>query len=308
MAGYTYPYRSSSVYNSPRADDWSKTSYASDHVCRPVIIDAEGRKRPIVSFGPAQNSDFFVTKTETIVQEHVISPFASEHKHNFCSPLDGCGVVEETWNRSSSPVHDRPPKVNDFITKLQTEGSRPRFGPVNAANWQKSNGNAYRSDSPMPVEPASMNGGGWSRPSHSTWGTKPSPTTDPRFRYTEPAYPETFDRKGATPEPSMITHGGWLRPSRATWSSPPPESSLSKPTSDINAAIGILKEAVKPSVYTAPHSSYNDPGFTETIDSREAARRYGKFNFASRPYTADDNYSTTIDSREAARKYRGTAV
>ncbi|KAF2287918.1 hypothetical protein GH714_003214 [Hevea brasiliensis] len=368
MAGYNYPHRSSSAYNSPRADDWSKTSYASDHVCRPVIVDAEGRKRPIVSFGPAQNSDFFVTRTETIVQEHVISPFASEHHHNSCSPLEGCGVVEERWHSSSSPSQDRPSKVDDFITKVQIEASRPRFGTVNPANWrqtlkptgfpgnnggynsefndygnkewQKPSGNAYRSDSyddyfnkqGGAVEPAKVTTGGWPRPSHSTLGTtpnstfskptsdvnpatgffkesaKPSTTTAPRFRYTEPAYTETIDRKEATPvEPPMITSGGWVRPSPTTWTSPP-ESKLSEPTSDINAAIGILKEAAKPSVHTAPNSRYTEPGFTETIDSREASKRYGKFNFASRPYTTDENYKTTIDSREAARKYHGTAV
>ncbi|KDP23607.1 hypothetical protein JCGZ_23440 [Jatropha curcas] len=355
MAGYSYPYRSSSASNSARIDDCSKPSYASDHVCRPVIVDAEGRKSPIVFFRPTQNSDYYVsTRTETIVQENVISPYSLEHKHiPYRSPdsPEGYEVVEERWHLPPSPVKDRSPKVDEFFTKVQTEASRPRFSPMNASTrrqtakptgfqdntvsygsefndhskkeWEKPSGNAYENNYDY-FGKYNSNTEPWAKPSQTTWGAtpnsilskptngtntdtryfngngKPSGTAAPPFRHTGPAY------TGST-EPPMITHGGWERPSASTWASAP-DSNLSRPTSDINTAIGVLKEAAKPSVYTSPNSRYTEPCYTETIDNKEAAKRYGKFNLSSQPYATEDKYTTTIDSREAARKYHGTTM
>jgi hypothetical protein len=145
--------------------------------------------------------------------------------------------------RPSSPAEDRPPEVEDFLAKVQTEASRPRF-PINAANWRQ-------------VAP-------------------------PATR----------------------------------------EGTLGKPTSDIAEAVENLKEAVTGlSVASGPpqYSSRNPVPFstaapkrdayTETIDSREAARRYGNLNGSSRPEKAGgQTFTATIDSREAAKKYGGANI
>ncbi|EEF49724.1 conserved hypothetical protein [Ricinus communis] len=274
MAEYDFPYTDSSVYNASGPDDWSSTSYILDHVCRPVIIDAEGRKRPIVSYGPQQNSDIYVTRTETIVKEHFLSPFASEHKHTPYTSPEGYGYAEERWQKPSGPVNSRLEKTDESHTRVQTEASKPRFDPFSQANWrktttspgfsgntggqssefndlsnhdwQKSGGNAYQNDNfddyfskhSSAMEPSMVTHGGWGRPNHNTRN----------------AYRETVGIRESTPtEPAMITHGRWVRPSPKTWASPP-DYILSKPTNDINTAVGIMKEAAKPSFSPAPNS------------------------------------------------------
>ena len=53
--GYGYSYRAS--YAAPQTNEyWVKTSYDSDQVRRPVIVDADARKRPVVSV-TSQNRD-----------------------------------------------------------------------------------------------------------------------------------------------------------------------------------------------------------------------------------------------------------
>ncbi|KAK9292783.1 hypothetical protein L1049_020763 [Liquidambar formosana] len=138
----------------------------------------------------------------------------------------------------------------------------------------------------------------------------------------------TFETETLT-EPAMVTSGTWARPNRSPWAAPAAinDTPLSKPTNDIGAAVEYLKEAVtKPSSVT-PAPAFAQPRFTvtvprretatvlprrdaytETIDSREAARRYSNFNGSSQPYTTGDPYGTTISSRDAMKKYNGTIV
>ncbi|KAJ6694209.1 hypothetical protein OIU85_004946 [Salix viminalis] len=74
MAGYDYSNRGYISYNPPCSDDYEiKTGYVPDHVCRPVIIGADGRKRPLISYGRDQNADHYVTNTERHVEQHVHS-------------------------------------------------------------------------------------------------------------------------------------------------------------------------------------------------------------------------------------------
>lgn len=284
MAGYGYMYRGYSTSNTPSLDDRSMSSYASDHVCRPVVIDAEGRKRPIISYGPDKNSEQYVTRTETVVQQ-VQSPFgASEYKHaTRWDPLDG---AEHQWREPLSPVNDRPQDFNEFFARIQSEASRPRL----PAYWR-----------PTPKF-AGYDGrtGGYSEYKDMSNKDLLKPPSGNTYRNDD--YDDYYRKQGSAMEPVMITSGGWARPSHSAWSAPP-DASLSTPTTDINAAMSILKESAKPSVTTAPQSKY-----AESIDSREGARRYPKFNFAPRPYSNEDNYTTTIDSKEAARKYHGTTV
>ncbi|CAK7340889.1 unnamed protein product [Dovyalis caffra] len=293
MAGYGDGDRGYSTYNTPSSDDnWSETSYAPDHVCRPVLIDADGRKRPIISYGANQNPEHYFTKTETIFQQHV-SPLESEYKHVSHSTEDPYGA-ENKFRRPLTSVNGRPPIVEEFITKVQADASRAKADPWDASHrrqspkfkgydgytdgydehngfhnqrFRKSNGRAHRNDN----------------------------------------YDDYYRRQGSNMEPNMNTGGGWGRPSHSTWAAPP-NASLSGATNDIGAAAALLKEVAKPSVTTSPQYRYREPAYKDAIDSKEAARRYGNFNFSSRPYARDDSFTPTIDSREAARKYRGSEV
>ena len=183
--------------------------------------------------------------------------------------------------RPSSPAEDRPPEVEDFLAKVQTEANRPRF-PINAANWRQV------------APPANANNGDNNK--------------------------DDYNRKNEiATEPTTVTTGGWARPSRSTWRAAPAtrEGMLGKPTSDIAEALENLKEAATGlSVASGPPQSSRNPvpfstaapkgdAYTETIDSREAARRYGNLNGSSRPEKAGGQ---TIDSREAAKKYGGTNI
>ena len=77
-----------------------------------------------------------------------------------------------------------------------------------------------------------------------------------------------------------------------------------------------LKETLKPLAISTPLLRYTVPvstvpkrdAYIETIDSREAARRYDDHNVSSRPQTTEDNFTATIDSREAAKKYGGAII
>ncbi|KAK8261724.1 hypothetical protein V6Z12_D13G208000 [Gossypium hirsutum] len=299
MAGYGYAYRGGyTTYNggvAPRGgtEGWNKTSYSSDHTCQPVFIDAEGRRKPITSYtGPHGSTEYYVTKTEIVevpymaefkqrapvrvevVRDHgegklmtrPLSPgewressspvrYHTEEKWNKPSRPVQYDVeekwnkpsspvryhVEEKWtNRPSSPVKERPQQVPDFITKVQTQASRPnKFGPLSATYWRQT-----------PATTTTTVGGPWNNQSHG---------------------------------------GGWSKGH---------EANLSQPTSNINTAVEYLKEAVKP-----PAPRYD--GYPNTIDSREAERKYGDLAVGTPPI---GSYGRTIDSREAARKYRGTAV
>ncbi|XVF06246.1 hypothetical protein REPUB_Repub06bG0031200 [Reevesia pubescens] len=349
MAGYGYTYRDGyTTYNgvAPRIEGWSKTSYTSDHTCQPVFIDAEGRRKPVISYTPNGNTEYYVTtevvkvpfvtgykqsnpvRVEVLMREdsdvegkwnrpsspekwpkssspvryhaeeewnkpsspvryhaeekwnkpsspvryHVeekwtkpSSPVRYHAEEKWKRPSSPRYDAEEKGNRPSSPVHERPQPVEDFITKIQTQASRPnKFGPPSATYWRQTpNPNSYHVNTGYDDQSGLSN--------------------------KESQKPSNYNIKNEIrPEP-------WTKPSPGGWSKGQ-GANLSQPTSDINTAMEYLKEAVKPSSGIAtPPSRYR-----ETIDSREAERKYGSLNSASRPI---DNYTRTIDSREAERKY-----
>ncbi|CBI34242.3 unnamed protein product, partial [Vitis vinifera] len=262
------------THNGPREEEWRKGAGNghADHVCRPVIVDAMGRKRPIVCFNPISNTETYVAQTETIV---------------FRTPA----VTE--WGRPSSPVHDRPPEVEQFITKIQTEVSEvpTRHGPLTAMNWRQHHN-----------PPKALNGTGgygeygnygkddyWNKPnSNIIIRSDPSDGDD-----------DYYHRNDGTKEPTITNSNGWGgRPKQAEWATPP-GSKLTRPTSDIGAAVEILKEAAMPSSgqpvrFATPAPTV--PKYAETIDSKEAARRYGNFKPTPRP---DLTGGTIIDSKTA---------
>ncbi|GLT75401.1 hypothetical protein SLA2020_471310 [Shorea laevis] len=121
MSSYGYMYEGySSTQNGVGswADDWNNSicSSSSDDVCWLVLVDAEGRKMPVISYDtPNNNSGYYVSETETIVRTY------------------GSTVDEEAWSRPSSlvqrPVEDKwnphaelvngfPKKVNELTNKV----------------------------------------------------------------------------------------------------------------------------------------------------------------------------------------------
>ncbi|KAJ6434313.1 hypothetical protein OIU84_017924 [Salix udensis] len=269
MAGYDYSNRGYTSYNPPCSDDYErKTGYVPDHVCRPVIIGADGRKRPLISYGHDQNADHYVTNTERYVEQHVHSsmepdrhgPRLSEESYGaenkLRRPLGGA-----TWDASSRRPTPKPTGYDGY-----TDG----YDEHNGFNNDLTNprGDAHRNDS---------------------------------------YYDDYYRKQGSNMEPTMNTGGGRARPSQSSLAASP-NASLSGATNDIRAAVGLLREVAKPRVSTSPRTLYTEPTYTNTIDSKEASRRYGNFNFSSRPQARDDGYTSTIDSREALRKYSGRAV
>ncbi|KAJ4967762.1 hypothetical protein NE237_014463 [Protea cynaroides] len=166
-------------------------------------------------------------------------------------PTKENGTINKEWSKPVNPSHERPPIVDDFIGKVQTEASRPtRMGPLNGAFWRRT---------PNPPNYGGTNG-------HS----------DPQKNYgTVP---------NGTQEPTVITTGGWTRPSRAGWATPPShDNALGKPTNDIGTIVDYINEATKPpsdKTFTDYRFTVPPPAVprinssTPTIDAKEAARRY----------------------------------
>ncbi|KAJ6434312.1 hypothetical protein OIU84_017924 [Salix udensis] len=178
---------------------------------------------------------------------------------------------------------------------VQTEAGRPKGG----ATWDAS------SRRPTP-KPTGYDGYTDGYDEHNGFNND---LTNPRgdAHRNDSYYDDYYRKQGSNMEPTMNTGGGRARPSQSSLAASP-NASLSGATNDIRAAVGLLREVAKPRVSTSPRTLYTEPTYTNTIDSKEASRRYGNFNFSSRPQARDDGYTSTIDSREALRKYSGRAV
>lgn len=210
--------------------------------------------------------------------ERVYSPLASDYRQNSptkVEPFKDYGVNKEKLGKPSSPVHvNRPQKVDDILTKVQNEGSRPKFSPLSSTYWIQNPGQNH----------------------------KPIGNT---------GYYDHNRNKDTETKPAMITTDGWSRPNRALWASPP-NATLSEPTNDIGTAIEYLKEAARPYSTTSPTSRYIESRtrgleptvYAETIDNLEAAKRYRDYKV---PVEGGD-YAGTIDSEEAKIKYGGSRV
>ncbi|KAH7847873.1 hypothetical protein Vadar_031193 [Vaccinium darrowii] len=172
MAGYNYMGRGGSNYDQNLTsfmtrggytNEQNVTSYGengySDRMWGPVIVDMEGRKRPVISYGPPNTilGSYVTTRTERIV-EHVWVPVVVTDYNKYSSqakveplkeygltnsspstlkPMRNYGVTDNNWR--SSPLNvgqDRQPKVEDFITKSQTEVSWPARTGLLSAHWR----------------------------------------------------------------------------------------------------------------------------------------------------------------------------
>lgn len=258
MAGYGHTNRGYTGYNSydePRFPGNGER----DHICRPVLVDAEGRKHPIVSYSQNPSNGNYIKKTEII--EEVIAPVATDNKYR---------PHEDYVN------HDRPEKVEGFITKIQTEVNRPPARISGLSTWRQKAGSPTRNEITEYIRP------------HS-----PSQNSIKEYR-------ERVDYIG----PRQLSHNGITEYGERPEQYGPPSNgvkqyaerveyirknngTLSQPTSNINNAIEYLKEAASsPSPAAAwPRDRFMVPTpvvarretRAEVIDSNEAARRYGKY-------------------------------
>ncbi|KAL5712773.1 hypothetical protein ACHQM5_014910 [Ranunculus cassubicifolius] len=132
-----------------QASGWGKPENHSDHVCKPVIVDAMGRKRPIVSYSPASN-------------------------HSTC---------DSGWSKPLTPSYDRAENTKPISSTYwrQTSNSDSFSGSNGYGNtirdpyFKGYQGNGYQ-------EPTVNTSGGWARPSPSGWGLPPNkeiPLTKP---------------------------------------------------------------------------------------------------------------------------------
>lgn len=144
MAGHGYVTKGYNTYN-----EIEPTTYqgyvCNDHVCRPVIVDAEGRKKPIISYTTSHNTPGYVTKRETIV-ERVHTPEYTYNSPPKVEMFKDYGVNNDKWRRPSSPIHERhPEEYDEFITKVPTEVSHPtKTSLPNTTNyWQTTTSPTY---------------------------------------------------------------------------------------------------------------------------------------------------------------------
>ncbi|XP_021817391.1 uncharacterized protein LOC110759615 [Prunus avium] len=358
MASYDYGYRSGYSNGKgagPRPNEWSKTSYADDE-CRTVIVDADGTQRTIIGCTPLHNPGAYVTKTETIIQERILSPaFPAAYKHSspptvVVEPVKQYGYADDKWRRPSSPVkgygysaddhklrrpsspekgygysvddynklrrpssplkgygypvddhnklrrpsspvkgygypvddynklhkpsspvkgygyaaddqrlrrpsspeHDYPQEVGNFLTKVHTEASRDqpsRVGPLSGVNWRQ------------PPQQTGHNGTtGYG--DYSDYNNKPLYKPNGNTNY------DDYHRKNDSGSmgPTMRSNGA--RPIRSTWAPPAPghEGRLTTPTDDMETALRYLKESAKRDEYQT-----------------DAAKRNVRFNVPSWP-------------------------
>ncbi|GAB4835910.1 hypothetical protein Ancab_000838 [Ancistrocladus abbreviatus] len=137
MAQYGYSNRGYKSYDGGELqNEWSNASYTengySDHVCKPVLTDSEGRNHPIIGYNLSSPSPMYVQRTDVLVKE--AQPGAAEY---ICSWGDN-GVANGRLGKPQSPVHYRAQKIDESKTKAQTEEIRPttKVAPVNS-NWRQ---------------------------------------------------------------------------------------------------------------------------------------------------------------------------
>lgn len=326
MASYAYKggYTTYNGVNTPQTEGWSKPSYASDHAYQPVAIDAEGRRKPaVISYTPTGKGEYYVKKTEIV--EHV--PFVSTGYKQTSAPVrvevirdygdhhadqgkwNRPSSSPEKWGKPSSPVryHADEEKWNRHSSPVryhaEDKWNKPS-SPVRYRVEEKWNRPSSPADHERPQQVEEFITKIQTQASQQQQPSKFSPLSPTHWRetpnFSPPAktgYGHQGDLSGKEwQKPSVNFLDPTPKPSYGSWSKGQ-GANLGQPTSDINTAMQYLTEAAKP---LPKRNTYS-----ETIDSREAQRRYGGLNVASRPR---DKYAGTIDSREAARKYGGATV
>ncbi|OWM66969.1 velvet complex subunit B-like [Punica granatum] len=221
-------------------------------------LDPDGRRYAgATPWNPAPNS--YVVQTEMyIVRPTASSGYVYPRKAGYRMNYDFDDNSQ--WHRNPSvpswPVNDRPPKVEEFLTKDQTEASRPsgfNSPPPTPGNWGQNSYPAefeepytrYHNEASRPVRsgiPPPVTGNWAQNHTPTNYGTYPVPSGYPSY------WPSRIERSTAEPPPSFGS-GGRANPSREnSHHQPEPSqgSSLSRPIYDIDKAVEYLKETLKP--------------------------------------------------------------
>ncbi|CDP08610.1 unnamed protein product [Coffea canephora] len=318
------PYNDGWGYTAP-----SGTSY-SDHACRPVIVDADGKKHPIIQY--ASGTGGYVMKTERIV----------EYRYSPDEPL-----ADHRRYEQHSPAYDRPEKVENFLTKVQDDASRPvtKVSVPIISNW-RANPNSAGKDHGTGTKNKDMY---YERPGSNHRPITPShppskPTNDigtavdflaeaikPNYgtnSQTDVSRPNKAgplsinwrtglnsadqDRKMDSDEDEQRMYGKNQIPN------------FREPTKPINNKEGYERAngngsptyfGQNPAPFRATSQQPRFPAPTmqnkemysapEKIDSTEARRRYGNMKYQP---VLEDSQTETIDSDAALKKYKGAKV
>lgn len=291
--GYTYGGNSAKSGFPRRSDEWSKPSYASesDHLSQPVIVDAEGRKMPIILETSSNCAQRYVAEVETTV-EQVCAPLVIEYRHS--SPPKVMPTKDYGQRHSSLPkleqTKDYGYKVDPVKDYGYKHGAQTKDELVNDYGYEVEPMKDYRykHSSPPKVEPVNKNSFPAKVEPMKTYGCKAEPVKDYEYKpepVKEYAYKvEPIKDYKYKPEP-LRDYGYKSEPVKGHGYN---QAQSDKQNSNYPRfrVPAIQKPVPKRDTYT------------ETIDSREAARRYG--NLISQPQT--------IDSKEAARKYGGVLI
>ncbi|XP_058076345.1 uncharacterized protein LOC131224922 [Magnolia sinica] len=101
----------------------TKTQVHQDHVCRPVIVDADGTTRPgIVILPPETQTEGIVTKIETVV-ERVYAPSTTPYTTGSVTLLEPKEEYVVVANGLGKQGRDQPSNINEFISNVQTTAS-----------------------------------------------------------------------------------------------------------------------------------------------------------------------------------------
>lgn len=254
-------------------------------------------------------------------------------------------IATSVWSKPSSGTYDmgttgwskpsgRIQETNTYARSRPTGGTpttdtnpwgRPRGGTngIGTDGWSRPSSATYETNTNgwgTPIGGTNNIGtGGWGRPSSKNNDI----TTNGWSRPTETAfYDGSYGKNESSLDeyhtPTVTSTDAWGRPKRVGWAKPSGyESNITKPTSDIGAAVDYINESVRPSSATTMTTQQGrfyalSPTYpmtetvVETIDSKEAAKRYGGSSVKS-PTTKNPT-AATIDSKEAARKYNGSFV
>ncbi|GAB4835938.1 hypothetical protein Ancab_000856 [Ancistrocladus abbreviatus] len=203
MAQYGYSNRGYKSYDGGELQNessnarYTENGY-SDHVCKPVLTDSEGRNHPIIGYNLSSPSPMYVQRTDVLVKE----AGAAEY---ICSWGDK-GVANGRLGKPQSPVHDRAQKIDESKTKAQTEEIRPttKVAPVNS-NWRQPPASTFQDHG----------GSKWSTPTFGQEEVRKPMTPNTQYKYSSPTKVEPSREDHRMEEPVSKVNN-WPQPSNYT--------------------------------------------------------------------------------------------
>ncbi|GMN25293.1 hypothetical protein TIFTF001_000887 [Ficus carica] len=314
MGDHAYAYRGQPAYS----DD--------EKVCRTSIYDVDGRQRTVIGCSPFYDTESYVVETE--VTERVLSPaIATDHYRRGSSPTKkttnyGSYGSYDKYRRPSSPSYydRRPQEVNDFLTGVQIEASRPN----NTRYTLPQHGAALGRPTAYPT--TGYGGGYGDYRNGNNYGGYSSDEDDGEDAYYKPSVNKIRSEPVTPIRPSPKTYA-----TEGRWSSPPPPAShgvgkLSLPTNNVEEAIDYLKggprtetmkpygsnlkttgPAIKPYGYGSELKSTDSvkPYGSNVKIGTETARPYGSYgsDLKSNEYVNPHGYEPDVKSSESVRPY-----